>query len=80
MPHLLEIIDGLWNRTQHYRRAYSRLPARFAIAHMEHRLLLEAIVRRDPEAAAALSRVHIRRTRMALDSESSEPAEDQSGM
>lgn len=70
MPHLLEIVDGLWNRTQHYRRAYSRLPDRFIIAHMEHRLLLEAIVRRDPKTAAALSRVHIRRTRLALDSES----------
>ena len=73
MPQLLEIIDGLWNRTQHYRRVYSRLPERFAIAHMEHRLLLEAIVRPDPEAAAALSRLHIRRTRLALDSESSAP-------
>jgi DNA-binding GntR family transcriptional regulator len=69
MPRLLEIIDGLWNRSQHYRRAYTRLAARFDIAHMEHRLILEAIVGRDPEAAAALSRVHIRRTRLALDSE-----------
>lgn len=69
MPRLLEIIDGLWNRTQQYRRAYTRLAARFEIAHMEHRLLLEAIVGHDSEAAAALSRVHIRRTRLALDSE-----------
>jgi DNA-binding GntR family transcriptional regulator len=69
MPRMLEIIDGLWNRTQQYRRAYTRLAARFEIAHMEHRLLLEAIAGRDPEAAAALSRVHIRRTRLALDSE-----------
>lgn len=73
MPRLLEIVDGLWTRTQQYRRAYSRLPTRFTIAHMEHRLLLEAIVRRDPEEAAALSRVHIRRTRTALDSETSAP-------
>jgi DNA-binding GntR family transcriptional regulator len=72
MPRLLDIVDGLWNRTQQYRRAYSRLPTRFTIAHMEHRLLLEAIVRRDPEEAAALSRVHIRRTRLALDSETSD--------
>jgi DNA-binding GntR family transcriptional regulator len=69
MPRMLEIIDGLWNRTQQYRRAYTRLAARFEIAHMEHRLLLEAIAGRDVEAAAALSRVHIRRTRLALDSE-----------
>ena len=73
MSHLLDIIDGLWNRTQHYRRAYTRLSDRFEIAHMEHRLLLEAIVRRDPDTAAALSRVHIRRTRLALDSESAHP-------
>jgi DNA-binding GntR family transcriptional regulator len=69
MPHLLEIIDGLWNRTQHYRRAYSRVSSRFPIAHMEHRLLLDAIIGRDPETAAALSRVHIRRTRLALQSD-----------
>jgi DNA-binding GntR family transcriptional regulator len=69
MPRLLDIVDGLWNRTQQYRRAYTRLPTRFVIAGMEHRLLLEAVVRRDPEEAAALSRVHIRRTRLALDSE-----------
>jgi DNA-binding GntR family transcriptional regulator len=69
MPRLLDIVEGLWNRTQQYRRAYSRLPTRFAIAHMEHRLLMEAIVGRDPEEATALSRVHIRRTRLALDSE-----------
>lgn len=71
MPRLLEIVEGLWNRTQQYRRAYSRLAARFTIAHMEHRLLLEAILRRDPEEASALSQVHIRRTRLALDSEAS---------
>lgn len=69
MPRLLEIVVGLWNRTQQYRRAYSRLPTRFTTAHMEHRLLLDAIVRRDPEEAATLSRVHIRRTRLALDSD-----------
>lgn len=69
MPRLLEIVVGLWNRTQQYRRAYSRLPTRFTVAHMEHRLLLDAIERRDPEEAAALSRVHIRRTRLTLDSE-----------
>lgn len=69
MPRLLEIIDALWNRTQQYRRAYTRLRARFETAHMEHRLLLEAIVGRDAEEAAALSAVHIRRTRLALDSE-----------
>ena len=69
MPRLLEMIEGFWNTTQQYRRAYTRLPNRFATAHMEHRLLLEAIVGRNQEQASALSRVHIRRTRLALDSD-----------
>ena len=71
MPRLLDLIEGFWNSTQQYRRAYTRVPSRFTIAHMEHRLLLEAIVARNPEEAAALSRVHIRRTRLALDSDAS---------
>lgn len=69
MPQLLEMIEGLWNRTQQYRRAYTRLPSRFTIAHMEHRLLLEAILARNAEDASTLSRLHIRRTRLALDSD-----------
>ena len=80
MPRLLEIVVGLWNRTQQYRRAYSRLPTRFTTAHMEHRLLFDAIARRDPEEASSLSRIHIRRTRLALDSDASLfPAEPGAG-
>jgi DNA-binding GntR family transcriptional regulator len=67
LPRLLEIVEGFWNRTQQYRRAYTRLPARFGIAHMEHRLLLEAIEHGQAEDAVTISRLHIRRTRLALD-------------
>jgi DNA-binding GntR family transcriptional regulator len=67
MPRLLDMIDGLWNATQQYRRAYTRLPERFALAHQEHRLILEALERRDAQNAELLSLMHIRRTRLTLD-------------
>ncbi len=66
LPRLLELIDTLWNATQQYRRAYTRLPERFALAHAEHRLLVEALERRDAENAELLSLLHIRRTRLTL--------------
>lgn len=67
LPRLLHIIEGLWNATQQYRRAYTRLPERFALAHAEHRLILESLERRDGENAQLLSLLHIRRTRLTLD-------------
>jgi DNA-binding GntR family transcriptional regulator len=67
LPRLLEMIEGLWNATQQYRRAYTRLPERFALAHSEHRLILEALERRDAEHARLLQLLHIRRTRLTLD-------------
>jgi len=67
LPRLLEMIEGLWNATQQYRRAYTRLPERFALAHSEHRLILEALERRDAENARLLQLLHIRRTRLTLD-------------
>ena len=58
----------LWNTTQHYRRALMYLddadPA--LIVHAEHRLLLDAIRRRDPEDAERYLTGHIRRTRIEL--------------
>ena len=66
MPYLLDLIEGFWNRTQQYRRAYTRLPERFQIAHMEHRLMMEAIERKDAVEAEQISATHIRRTRLAL--------------
>jgi DNA-binding GntR family transcriptional regulator len=70
MPRLIDMIEGLWNATQQYRRAYTRLPERFALAHQEHRLILEALRRRDGENAELLSLLHIRRTRLTLDEHS----------
>jgi DNA-binding GntR family transcriptional regulator len=66
LPRMLDIIENLWNATQQYRRAYTRLPQTMVMANQEHRLILAAIVRRDAEDAEALSAMHIRRTRRAL--------------
>jgi DNA-binding GntR family transcriptional regulator len=58
----------LWNRTQHYRRAFTRMfrsegdPS----VHYEHHLIASAIRRRDIEEAELLLSGHIRRTRLEL--------------
>lgn len=58
----------LWNSTQHYRRAFMLLAGsdRSRIVNAEHRLLIDAIQRRDPEDAERLLLGHIRRTRVEL--------------
>jgi DNA-binding GntR family transcriptional regulator len=66
LPRMHEIIIGLWNATQQYRRVYTVLPSRFALAQAEHRLLLEALERGDAELAELISLTHIRRTRLTL--------------
>jgi DNA-binding GntR family transcriptional regulator len=66
LPQFVELIEGLWNRTQQYRRAYTRLPQAFELAHLEHQLLLDAIERRDPGDAESVATIHIRRTRSTL--------------
>ncbi len=68
MPELVRLIQRYWNRTQQYRRAYTRMigpQGRWVINH-EHRLIMESMKRRDAETAASLLTVHIRRTRLAL--------------
>ena len=65
---LKEIIVRLWNTTQPYRRVYTKLVGSpgLSVTHLEHRLLLEAIARRDHEDAERILSGHIRRTRIAL--------------
>ena len=67
---LLSATVRLWNSTQHYRRAFMLLagPDRAAIVNAEHRLLLDAIRRRDAVDAERFLEGHIRRTRVALQS------------
>ena len=58
----------MWNATQHYRRAYMTLAGseREQIVNAEHRLLMEAMERRDTEDAELYLLGHIRRTRKEL--------------
>ena len=68
MKQLLAMIERFWNTTQHYRRAFTSLLGRERnwIIHAEHRLMVDAIRRRDTEGAAHLLTEHIRRTRCEL--------------
>jgi len=70
-----QIIGRMWNTTQHYRREFTKLTARagaggvagMGATHLEHRLLLDCIRRRDPDDAERVLVMHIRRTRLALE-------------
>jgi DNA-binding GntR family transcriptional regulator len=63
-----DTIMRLWNRTQHYRRAYTRMfrAERDDSVHYDHQLLVAALRNRDAEDAERVLAGHIRRTRLAL--------------
>jgi DNA-binding GntR family transcriptional regulator len=65
---LLASVTRLWNSTQHYRRAFMLIKAeeRWPIINAEHRLLLDAIARRDEVDSERFLSGHIRRTRIQL--------------
>jgi DNA-binding GntR family transcriptional regulator len=65
---LASTVVRLWNTSQHYRRAFVELsgPGRMWIVNAEHRLILDAIQRRDVDDASNTLRGHIRRTRIEL--------------
>ena len=58
----------LWNSTAHHRRAFVALtgPGRAWVINAEHRLLLDAISRRDTIDAERVVAGHVRRTRIEL--------------
>ncbi|WP_158581542.1 GntR family transcriptional regulator [Actinomadura spongiicola] len=68
MPRLLRLVEGFWNSSQHFRRAYRESvgEANVAVIKAEHFLLVDALDRRDGEQAAQIARNHIRRTRVRL--------------
>ena len=68
LPRVQGIVDGLWNVAGRYRSAYAASldDAARELADAEHRLLLDALELRRGEDAAAILRVHIRRTRLGL--------------
>ena len=66
--HLMSTIDRMWNATQHYRRAFMTMagPERQWIVNAEHRLLVDALRRRDADDGERYLAGHISRTRKAL--------------
>jgi DNA-binding GntR family transcriptional regulator len=70
-----QIIGRLWNTTQHYRREFTKIAASpstpqqpgLDVTHLEHRLLLDCIRRRDADDAERVLVTHIRRTRLELE-------------
>jgi DNA-binding GntR family transcriptional regulator len=68
MPTLTSMIERFWNTTQHYRRAYAHVigESGWWIIQHEHRLIMEAIRRRDAFDSEQLLHTHIRRTRLQL--------------
>ncbi|GAB3569411.1 GntR family transcriptional regulator [Amycolatopsis endophytica] len=65
---LASIVARLWDTTQHYRRAFTRLTGehRRWIIGSEHHLLIEALRDRDHTSAERILELHIRRTRVEL--------------
>jgi len=69
MQQLFAMVERFWNTTQHYRRAFTNLLGNEGswIIHSEHRLMVDALRRRDAEGAAHVLHEHIRRTRFELE-------------
>jgi DNA-binding GntR family transcriptional regulator len=69
MQQLIGMVERFWNTTQHYRRAFTELVGEKGswVIHTEHRLMLDAIRRRDAEGAGHVLFEHIRRTRFELE-------------
>jgi DNA-binding GntR family transcriptional regulator len=65
---LAPTVERLWNTTQHYRRAYTRLLDSDSnrIVHDEHHMLVTAIREGDSDEAERVLFGHIRRTRLHL--------------
>lgn len=65
---LSTVVTRMWNTTQHHRREFMRSGGhrRWWVVNAEHRLLLEAMARRDEVDAGRILEGHIRRTRIEL--------------
>ncbi|KMO83647.1 GntR family transcriptional regulator [Mycolicibacterium chlorophenolicum] len=65
---LLTTVTRLWNSTQHFRRAFMLINGNdhHWFVNAEHRLILDAISRRDSEDCERYLAGHIRRTRILL--------------
>lgn len=65
---LTRMVERFWDTTQPYRRAFVRVsgPERMWVVNAEHRLLIDAIRRKDEIDAERYLVTHIRRTRISL--------------
>lgn len=72
MKQLNEMVHRFWNTTQQYRRAFTKIMGNEGawVIHAEHRLMIEALRRRDAEGASQMLHEHIRRTRIKLEEHS----------
>jgi DNA-binding GntR family transcriptional regulator len=66
LPQFRVLLDDLWNMSVLGRNQFWSMGSSHEITNMEHRLILEAIQRRDGEDAAQFLATHIRRTRAAI--------------
>lgn len=66
LPQFRALLDDLWNMSILGRNQFWSMGSSHEITNMEHRLILEAIQRRDGEDAAQFLATHIRRTRAAI--------------
>lgn len=65
MRHLLQLVRGLGDRIEHFRRQSLSLPGRPSYTIQEHHLILDNLRENDPDLAEAAMRLHIRRAREA---------------
>jgi len=74
-PYLHEVVQRLWNTTQHYRRKLmTTLSAeQLEATNADHFLIADSVRRGDVDAAATMVQLHIRRTRNNLPSISEIP-------
>jgi DNA-binding GntR family transcriptional regulator len=63
-----DMVEQLWNRTQHYRRAFTRVfrSEGDRSVHHDHHLMVHAMRRADLDEAERVLHGHIRRTRLEL--------------
>jgi DNA-binding GntR family transcriptional regulator len=70
MPRLLTMIESLWNQTTYYRRTYLHLVHEeekgIELGFVEHRLIIDALARREADAAGQLVAMHLQRTRARI--------------
>lgn len=82
MRQLLAMVERFWNSTQHFRRKF--VNETFAkdglpFSDPQHLLLMQAIRARDAEAAQVIIRLHIHRTRLAIESGAGVPTRSRRG-